>query len=159
MPSRVHLPGSVEYERHQYSYFALQQADSQPSCRVSPTTPSEVSLIMKTVTTNSCPFAVRSGGHMTWPGSNVQGGVTLDLRLLNNIDIDEKQGVAGLGPGSKWKTVYSAMEQYNLTAVGGRLPDVGVGGFLLGGKFPYLVVIGGFSRSFQEESVYFPSGK
>ncbi|KAK7438622.1 hypothetical protein VKT23_017955 [Stygiomarasmius scandens] len=99
---------------------------------------------MKTVTTNLCPFAVRSGGHMTWPGSNVQGGVTIDLRLLNNIDIDEKRSVAGLGPGSKWKTVYSAMELYNLTAVGGRLPDVGVGGFLLGGGISLLSFRNGF---------------
>ncbi|THU79384.1 FAD-binding domain-containing protein [Dendrothele bispora CBS 962.96] len=144
LPSKVHFPGSVEYERQQYSHFLLQQADMQPSCRVSPTSSSEVSLIMKTVTEHSCPFAVRSGGHSTWPGSNVQGGVALDLGLLNSIDVDEEKGVAQLGPGCKWKNVYAAMEQYNVTTVGGRMPDVGIGGFFLGGGISLLSFRHGF---------------
>ncbi|KAF5336267.1 hypothetical protein D9758_016053 [Tetrapyrgos nigripes] len=144
LPSLVHLPGSVEYEREQHSYFILQHAELQPSCRVSPTTSSEVSLIMKTVTKHSCPFAVRSGGHMTWTGSNVAGGVTLDLSQLNVIDVDEKKGLVRLGPGSKWSSVYAAMEQYNLTTVGGRMPEVGVGGFFLGGGISLLSFQHGF---------------
>ncbi|KAK7460696.1 hypothetical protein VKT23_009411 [Stygiomarasmius scandens] len=144
LPSKVHLPGSVEYERQQYDYYSLQQAELQPSCRVTPTTSSDVSLIMKTVTTNLCPFAVRSGGHSAWPGSNVQGGVTLDLSQLTIIDIDEKRGTVGLGPGSRWKAVYAAMEQYNLTVVGGRSPNVGVGGFMLGGGISLLSFRRGF---------------
>ncbi|KAK7460701.1 hypothetical protein VKT23_009418 [Stygiomarasmius scandens] len=99
---------------------------------------------MKTVTANFCPFAVRSGGYLTWPGSNVEGGVTLDLSQLTTIDVDEKQGTVGLGPGSRWKAVYTALEQYNLTTVGGRVPNVGVGGFFLGGGISLLSFQHGF---------------
>ncbi|KAK7460697.1 hypothetical protein VKT23_009412 [Stygiomarasmius scandens] len=99
---------------------------------------------MKIVTTNLCPFAVRSGGHLSWPGSNVEGGVTLDLNQLTTIDVDETRGTVGLGPGSRWMAVYTALEQYNLTTVGGRMPDVGVGGFLLGGGISLLSFQHGF---------------
>ncbi|KAE9390898.1 FAD-binding domain-containing protein [Gymnopus androsaceus JB14] len=136
LPSLVHLPGSVEYERQQQSYFILQHAEMQPSCRVSPGTSSEVSLIMTTVAKHSCPFAVRSGGHMTWTGSNVVGGVTLDLAHLNEIDVDEQKGI--------WSSVYAAMEQHNLTTVGGRMPEVGVAGYFLGGGISLLSFKHGF---------------
>lgn len=77
---------------------------------------------------------------MTWTGSNVVGGVTLDLAHLNEIDVDEQKGIVHLGPGSKWSSVYAAMEQHNLTTVGGRMPEVGVAGYFLGDFF--WVIIG-----------------
>lgn len=72
---------------------------------------------------------------MTWAGSNAAGGVTLDLGRLNEITVEG--GLIRLGPGSQWSRVYAAMEPYNLTTVGGRMPEVGVGGFFLGGMHLY----------------------
>ncbi|KAF9024793.1 hypothetical protein BDP27DRAFT_1438090 [Rhodocollybia butyracea] len=144
LPSLVHLPGSAEYEHQQHTYFILQHTDIQPSCRVSPATTSDVSFIMTTLTKHSCPFAVRSGGHMTWAGSNVVGGVTLDLGRLNEITVEEEKGLVKLGPGNKWSSVYAAMEPYHLTTVGGRMPEVGVGGFFLGGGISLLSFQHGF---------------
>ncbi|THU98691.1 hypothetical protein K435DRAFT_614652, partial [Dendrothele bispora CBS 962.96] len=69
LPPMVHFLGSVEYERQQHEYFILQQTDIRPSCRVIPATPSDISLIMETVTFMY--FSVRSGGYLSWPGSNV----------------------------------------------------------------------------------------
>ncbi|KAF9024792.1 hypothetical protein BDP27DRAFT_1410908 [Rhodocollybia butyracea] len=144
LPSLVYLPGSAEYEHQQHTYFILQHTEIQPSCRVSPATTSDVSFIMTTLTKHSCPFAVRSGGHMTWAGSNVVGGVTLDLGRLNEITVEEEKSLVRLGPGSNWGSVYAAMEPYNLTTVGGRMPEVGVGGFFLGGGISLLSFQHGF---------------
>ncbi|KAF5340904.1 hypothetical protein D9758_012165 [Tetrapyrgos nigripes] len=124
-PSIVHFPGSSEYEAQQKHYYILQQTELNPSCRISPTTSSEVSLIVKTLTKHDCPFAVRSGGHMSWTAANSAGGVTLDLGQLNGVDVDEEKGVVRLGPGSTWKRVYTVMEGYNVTTAGARMTDVG----------------------------------
>ncbi|PHH88798.1 hypothetical protein CDD83_7047 [Cordyceps sp. RAO-2017] len=43
-----------------------------------------------------------------------------------------------VGPGCKWEDVYAALQPLGKTAVGGRLGDVGVVGFLLGGGLSYL---------------------
>ncbi|KAF5354563.1 hypothetical protein D9758_011191 [Tetrapyrgos nigripes] len=134
-PAIVHFPGSAEYEDQQLDYFISQQTELHPSCRVSPTTSSEVSLVVKTLTEHSCPFSVRSGGHMSWRASNIARGIALDLGQLNGIDVDEKKGAVRLGPGSNWGRVYTALEPYNLSTVGGRVPEVGVGGYFLGGRY------------------------
>lgn len=72
---------------------------------------------------------------MAWSGSsNIDGGFLIDLRDLNQIDISAKNQTVKLGPGLPWKEVYAALTPFNLTTTGARLNDVGVGGFLLGGK-------------------------
>lgn len=72
---------------------------------------------------------------MTWKGaSNIDDGFVVDLRGLNKIEILPSEHTAKLGPGSTWQTVYKEMEPYNLTVAGARISDVGVGGFLAGGK-------------------------
>lgn len=72
---------------------------------------------------------------MSWPGSSNTGdGFVFDLRDLNQIDISVEHQVVALGPGSTWASVYAAMSAYNITTLGGRVDDVGVAGFLLGGK-------------------------
>lgn len=72
---------------------------------------------------------------MSWPeSSNTADGFVLDLRGLNQIDISLEDRTVALGPGSTWSDVYAAMGVYNMTVAGGRIDDVGVAGFLLGGK-------------------------
>jgi FAD/FMN-containing dehydrogenase len=82
---------------------------------------------------------VKSGGHALFAGaSNADGGITIDLRLLNEITIlprgerDERE-VTRVGTGNRWSDVYSKLEPLRKTVVGGRNSNVGVGGFLLGG--------------------------
>ncbi|EEB99311.1 hypothetical protein MPER_01031, partial [Moniliophthora perniciosa FA553] len=84
LPGKVHWPGQSGYEAQQSSYYSGQQASLDPRCRVSPTTTSDVSQILKAATSNKCRFAVRGGGHMAWSGtSNVDAsGFTIDMQEL-----------------------------------------------------------------------------
>ncbi|KAF3031992.1 hypothetical protein E8E11_002612, partial [Didymella keratinophila] len=43
----------------------------------------------------------------------------------------------GSGPGNRWHDVYSYLEPYRLTVIGGRAATVGVGGLTLGGGISY----------------------
>ena len=66
--------------------------------------------------------------------SNAVGGITIDLKHLNGITLSEDQETASIGPGNRWGDVYEKLEPKGLTVIGGRVSNVGVGGFMLGGK-------------------------
>ncbi len=99
-----------------------------------PTTTDEVSQFVKTVgarTQRDAKFAVRGGGHMLWKGAaNIDGGITVDMRLVNATVFNADKSVASLGAGGRFGDVYHALKPYSLTVLGGRVPTIGVGGFL-----------------------------
>ena len=74
-------------------------------------------------------------------GSTAAGGIVLDLHLLNGLQLSEDRETAYVGTGNRWGAVYEFLKPWNLTAVGGRVGDVGVGGFLLGGKFSQFIPV------------------
>lgn len=80
-------------------------------------------------------FSVRSGGHSPNPGwsSIRKPGILIDLQKLNKIAISTDKSVISLGPGGRWGDFYTALDPYGVSVIGGRLPDVGVGGLILGG--------------------------
>ncbi|KAJ5288198.1 oxidoreductase FAD-binding protein [Penicillium angulare] len=145
----VLLPDSTQYQASNKAYFANQQSELHPYCIVTPRTAQEVSTILTTVlpffrTSDTaqpfkyCPIAIRSGGHFYFAGtSNVDNGITIDLRALNNIELRSDQNVVSIGPGAKWGDVYSILDPLHLIVAGGRAAQVGVGGLTLGGGISY----------------------
>lgn len=80
-------------------------------------------------------FAVRGGGHMWWAGSaNIQNGVTIDLSAMNQVTVSNDHTITSVGGGALWQDVYLKLDAMNLSASGGRVSDVGVGGLTLGGR-------------------------
>ncbi len=65
--------------------------------------------------------------------SNAADGITIDLQLLNSLSISEDLETVYVGTGNRWGEVYAFLDPFNRTAVGGRVSDVGVGGYLLSG--------------------------
>ncbi|GAB1314575.1 hypothetical protein MFIFM68171_04785 [Madurella fahalii] len=76
----------------------------------------------------------------------MDGGVTVDLRSLNSFKLSADKKTASIGGGSVWsETVYPNLDRQNLTAPGGRITGVGVGGFLTGGGLNFLGRRDGFA--------------
>jgi hypothetical protein len=50
------------------------------------------------------------------------------------MSISRDRETFSVGPGVRWGQVYEFLDPYDVTVVGGRIPQVGVGGLLLGGK-------------------------
>jgi hypothetical protein len=112
------------------------QRELTPACRIEPATPEDVSIIIKAAALDQCHFAVRSGGHSRIAGSsNAEGGITIDLRRFDQVEVSKDKKTVKIGGGNTWGPVYKALEKDNLAVVGGRVSDVGVGGLLLAGKF------------------------
>lgn len=97
----------------------------------------QVATALKVVRYIGSKFAVRSGGHNpnSGFGSVNETGVLLDLRNLNSIALDS-DGILRTGPGNTWGELYNFLDPYNVSVQGGRHSTVGVGGYLLGGKWP-----------------------
>ncbi|KAI0893252.1 putative oxidoreductase [Annulohypoxylon nitens] len=162
LSSKVSFAGSAEYTSSLASYYSLQGPDAAPLCIVSPDTAEDVSAIVEilTITASSldnsekslCQFAIRSGGHMDF-GSNINKGVTIDLRALNAISLNEDRSQVSIGVGATWDEVYNYLDLLGLSVNGGRAAGVGVGGLTLGGGISYTSPRYGFTcdsvRNFQ----------
>jgi hypothetical protein len=99
-----------------------------------PNSAEEVSRGLKVLVHFSIDFSVRSGGHTTYPGaSSSDGGVLISLERLNVLSLSADKTVVSIGPGNRWGAVYTYLKPFNLATVGGRIHEVGVGGFLTGG--------------------------
>ncbi|MEV0894675.1 FAD-binding oxidoreductase [Promicromonospora sp. NPDC050262] len=84
------------------------------------------------------PLAVRSGGHHQARHALVDGGLVLDLRLLDGVEIDTAAGV-GRAQGGVLAGAYTAAAGAHGLATGfGDTATVGVGGISLGGGIGYL---------------------
>jgi len=142
LPGQVFLPQDAEYAESLTSYFSAQESQVKPACVVHPDTTQGVSAIVTSLVQanqshgiGSIKFAIRSGGHSSFAGSaNEHGGVTIDLRGLNSIEVSEDQNQVTIGTGASWGEVYRALDPLSLAVPGGRHSQVGVGGLTLGGK-------------------------
>ncbi|XDG01788.1 hypothetical protein ABKA04_001403 [Annulohypoxylon sp. FPYF3050] len=162
LSSKVSFAGSAEYTSSLASYYSFQVPDAAPLCIVSPDTAEDVSAIVEilAITASSlsnsekplCQFAIRSGGHMDFE-SNINGGVTIDLRALNAISLNEDRSLASIGVGATWDEIYNYLDPLGLSVNGGRAAGVGVGGLTLGGGISYTSPRYGFTcdsvRNFQ----------
>ncbi|KAK7521102.1 uncharacterized protein IWZ02DRAFT_277836 [Phyllosticta citriasiana] len=131
-------PGSANYSSCQSGYWSVQQADVHPDCIFRPQDTRDVSRAILFSRLFRCPFAVKSGGHSAFAGSsNIQGGITLDLRELNQVQLSDDKSIVSVGTGNKWVDVYEALEPHGLAVIGGRVSAIGVGGLTLGGGISF----------------------
>lgn len=107
----------------------------KPRCIVRPVDTSELQKVVRILTKHHVHFAIRSGGHSPSPlAANINNGVLIDMSMFNRVDYDAASNVARIGAGMKWGDVYKRLDPYNVTVVGGRVLDVGVGGLILGSE-------------------------
>lgn len=122
--------------------------DMAPACIAMPSSPKDVSKIVKLLNNHSSvPFAIKSGGHDTNRGqSSVKEGVLIALRNIAGLELDKVKNVAYVKPGAYWEDIIKSLDDQGYTIVSGRLgiclihldiPDqlkslgvVDIGGFL-----------------------------
>jgi hypothetical protein len=124
------------------SYFDIKQQALTPNCIVQPRNAKEVATAVKTLTVASilkpCQFAIRSGGHTPYAGaSNIEDGVTIDLKYISAVKYDAKNSFVNVGPAARWNDVFTTLEPLGAIIPGGRSSTVGVGGLTLGGGISY----------------------
>ena len=76
---KVYRPSDLMYDGRVESIYSASAA-LEPWCFVQPSTAEDVSLVIRTLVGNECPFGIRAGGHGIFPQANsVEEGVTIDF--------------------------------------------------------------------------------
>ena len=85
------------------------------------------------------PLGIRSGGHGISGRSTNDGGIVIDLRRLNGIDVlDEERRLVRVGAGARWMHVASALGERGWAISSGDYGGVGVGGLATAGGVGFL---------------------
>ena len=137
--SIVALPGSDVYKESATSYFTALENELVPACIIKPASPNDVVQVMKTVRPlidkNDCQLAIRARGNQPFAGAaNIAGGVTIDLRSIDDITINVARQSVTVGAGVSWGDLYAKLDAVGLSVAGGRSSQGGIGGLSLGGR-------------------------
>src|SRR3989339_423849 len=104
--------------------------NSKPDLVLQPTTEDQISKIFALARKNRIPLTVRGAGTWGYGGAvPTQGGILIDLGLMDGIQVDPKNLEVTVGPGSRFIAIEEALEQHGL-----RLLSLasGKGGSLIG---------------------------
>ncbi|RMZ81649.1 hypothetical protein DV737_g2424, partial [Chaetothyriales sp. CBS 132003] len=130
---------NYEYEQATQRYWSMANADNVPACVFLPQVASDVAFAVQVLNNHSSVnWAVKGGGHNPNVGfSSTDGGVLIAMETMASVTLDD-QKLAHVGAGARWGDALKALEPYGVAIVGGRLGDVGVAGYTLGGGLSFL---------------------
>ncbi len=83
-------------------------------------------------------LAVRAGGHSVAGTSVNEGGLVIDVRGLDAIEVDPAAHTARAGAGLSWSRFDAATQEHGLATTGGRVSTTGIAGLTLGGGSGWL---------------------
>ena len=86
---------------------------------------------------NNLPVAIKSGGHCMEGFSCNNGGMVINLSLLNTIEWADKETIT-VGPGCTLQNLYNNILPRGRIIPGGSCATVGIGGLVLGGGYGLL---------------------
>ena len=134
---RVITPGDADYDEART--VTLGGVDARPALIVRVADTDDVRTVIALARDSGLELAVRSGGHSGAAHSTVEGGIVLDVRDLDGLEIDEDARTAWAGSGLTAGAYTAAAAERGLATSFGDTGSVGLGGITTGGGVGYLV--------------------
>jgi FAD/FMN-containing dehydrogenase len=113
--------------------------DKVPALIARCATADEVVAAVKFARAHDLLVAVRGGGHSVAGHGTCDGGLIIDLSLMQAVEIDPQRRVALVQGGAKWGGFDRAAQAHGLAVTGGIMSETGVGGLTLGGGIGWLM--------------------
>jgi hypothetical protein len=126
---------NAEYDEARTPYFPFRIG--KPVAVVRPKHVDDVAIVVDAARRTGLPLFVRSGAHHA-AAHSTGDGLLIDLRSLNNLDIDVAGQTAWAETGLTAREVAWALEPHGLAVGFGDIGSVGIGGLTLGGGIGFL---------------------
>ncbi|GAB3780733.1 FAD-binding oxidoreductase [Nocardioides ungokensis] len=123
-------PGDHGYDETRRVFNGM--IDRRPERILRPSNADEVAAAVRWAVEAGSPLSVYGGGHGVTGSAVVDGGVCLDLRALDGIEVRPDERLARVGGGATWGPVDAATQEFGLAVTGGRVTTTGVAGLTLG---------------------------
>ena len=123
-------PGDAGYDDSRTIFNAM--IDRHPALIAQPANSADVAAAVKFAVEQKLLVSVKGGGHAASGHAVCEGGLMIDLALLNEIKVDPQAKTAVAGGGAKWGELDAATQAHGLAVTGGRVPGTGIGGLTLG---------------------------
>jgi FAD/FMN-containing dehydrogenase len=137
LDGRVIAPGEPGYDEGRTVFYG--GIDRRPAAIVRAADSDDVSRVIALARETEVALAIRSGGHSIPRHSTTDGGIVLDLRDLNALELDVEGRTAWVGGGVTTGRYTDSAAGHGLATPFGDTGSVGIGGLTLGGGVGYLV--------------------
>jgi alkanesulfonate monooxygenase SsuD/methylene tetrahydromethanopterin reductase-like flavin-dependent oxidoreductase (luciferase family)/FAD/FMN-containing dehydrogenase len=129
-------PGDADYRRVRSTYLR----GGSPGLVLRPRNTAEVVDALAFARAHpGLPLGIRSGGHGISGRSTNDGGIVIDLKRLNHVEVvDKASRRVRIGPGLRWKQVAAALAEHGWALGSGDYGGVGVGGLATTAGIGYL---------------------
>ncbi len=132
---RVITPGDADYDAART--VMMGGIDARPAAIVRVADAGDVATVIGFARDTGLELAVRSGGHSSAAHSTTEGGIVIDLRELQSLDIDPEARTAWAGAGLTAGEYTTATAEHGLATGFGDTGTVGLGGITTGGGVGY----------------------
>ncbi|KXK63803.1 hypothetical protein AWW66_01075 [Micromonospora rosaria] len=136
-PQRLFRPGDARYDELRQLFNGMY--DRRPDLIALPWNRTELSLVIRAAREADVPFTVRGSGHNVAGSGSRDGGLVIDLRLLDGVRVDTATRTARVRGGATWAAFDAVASASGLAVTGGTFDTTGVGGLTLGGGIGHLM--------------------
>ncbi|GAB3606943.1 FAD-binding oxidoreductase [Conyzicola nivalis] len=130
------VPGDPAYDHARRVWNAV--VDRRPLAILRCASTDDVVAGVTFARTNRVPVAVRGGGHNVAGHGTVDDGLVLDLRALDQVEVDRERRTVEVGAGCTWGEVDAQTQRFERAVPGGVFSRTGVAGLALGGGYGWL---------------------